>query len=94
VPTGDLSVELYDFIKDCCDAYGVPWLSETVCFAASGIDVTWLGSNSFYVQNQKCVQDCVGAAPCGVWQRNGSSNMTLKLSAVPVSHGLLKESVF
>ncbi|KAL7509605.1 hypothetical protein ACHAXN_006936 [Cyclotella atomus] len=28
-------------------------------------DVAGLGSNSFYVQDEKCVQDCVGAAPCG-----------------------------
>jgi hypothetical protein len=64
VPTVDLSVELCDSIEDSC-AYEVPWLSEAVCLAASGIDSIGLGSNSFYVQNEKCVQDCVGAAPCG-----------------------------
>jgi hypothetical protein len=64
VPSEDLSVELYDSLDDCC-AFGVPWLSEGSCFAASGVDVTGLGSNSFYVQNEKCVKNCVGAAPCG-----------------------------
>jgi hypothetical protein len=64
VPTEDLSVELYDSIEDCC-AFGVPWLSEGACLAASGNDVSGLGSNSFYVQNDKCAKDCVGAAPCG-----------------------------
>jgi hypothetical protein len=64
VPTVDLSVQLCDSIEDCC-AYGVPWLSEGVCLAASGIDSIGLGSNLFYVQNEKCIQDCVGVAPCG-----------------------------
>jgi hypothetical protein len=64
VATTDLSVELYDSIEDCC-AFGIPWLSEGACFAASGIELTGSGSNSFYVLNEKCVKDCVGAAPCG-----------------------------
>jgi hypothetical protein len=64
VPTEDLSVEMYDSIEDCC-AFGVPWLSEGACLAASGLAVEGLGSTLFYVQNEKCVQDCVGAAPCG-----------------------------
>jgi hypothetical protein len=64
VPTEDLSAELYDSIEDCC-AFGVPWLSEGACLAASGVTVTGLGSNLFYIQNEKCVKDCVGAAPCG-----------------------------
>ena len=63
VATIDLSVELYDSIEDCC-AFGVSWLSEAVCLAAS-VAVTGLGSSSFYVQNEKCVKDCEGAAPCG-----------------------------
>jgi hypothetical protein len=45
VPTEDLSVELYDSIEDCC-AFGVPWLSEGSCLAASGIAVAGLGSTS------------------------------------------------
>lgn len=64
VATPDLSVELYESIEDCC-AFGVPWLSEGACLAASGVDVTGRGSNSFYVKNDRCVKDCVGAAPCG-----------------------------
>ena len=64
VPTEDLSVELYDSIEDCC-AFGLSWLSPRACLAASGIAVTGLGSSSFYVQSEKCVKDCEGAAPCG-----------------------------
>ena len=63
-PTEDLSAELYDSIEDCC-AGGVSWLSPAKCLAASEVDVSGLGSNSFYIQNEKCVQDCEGAAPCG-----------------------------
>ncbi|KAL3778805.1 hypothetical protein ACHAWO_012144 [Cyclotella atomus] len=64
VPTTDLSVELYDSIEDCC-SFGVPWLSERACLSASGIDMTGSGSNLYYIQKEKCVQDCEGAAPCG-----------------------------
>jgi hypothetical protein len=64
VPTEDLSVQLYDTIEDCC-AFGVSWLSERACLAASGEAVASLGSSSFYVKDDKCVKDCEGAAPCG-----------------------------
>jgi hypothetical protein len=64
VPTEDLSVQLYDSIEDCC-AYGLSWMSDAACLSASGISVTGLGSTSFYIQDEKCAQDCEGAAPCG-----------------------------
>ena len=63
-PTTDLSTKLYESIEDCCDL-GVSWLSQAQCFAASGVDVSSLASNSFYIQGNNCVQDCEGTAPCG-----------------------------
>ena len=63
-PTKDLSIDLYDSIEDCCDI-GVSWLSQAQCLAASGVDVSSLVSNSFYIQGNNCVQDCEGTAPCG-----------------------------
>eukprot|EP00956_Cyclotella_meneghiniana_P006725 scaffold8955_cov62-Cyclotella_meneghiniana.AAC.1 len=67
VPTDDLSTAMYDSIETCCSE-GLSWLSETVaCFAGSGVDLTGLGTNKFYIDfaNQQCAKDCVGAAPCG-----------------------------
>ena len=66
VPTDDLSTAMYDSIETCCSE-GLSWLSETACFAGSGVDLTGLGTNKFYIDfaNQQCAKDCVGAAPCG-----------------------------
>lgn len=66
VPTKDLSSAIYDSIEDCC-IYGLPWLSEGECLAASDMSLTELGSNKFYVDwvNLFCVKDCEGPAPCG-----------------------------
>ena len=63
-PTEDLSAQLHDTIEDCC-AIGLSWLSPVKCLAASGMDVSSLGSSSFFIKEEKCVQDCEGAAPCG-----------------------------
>ena len=62
-PTQDLSAKLYDSIEDCC-TIGLSWLSPAQCLSASGVDVS-SGSNSFYIRDDHCVQDCVGDAPCG-----------------------------
>eukprot|EP00956_Cyclotella_meneghiniana_P020497 scaffold36305_cov35-Cyclotella_meneghiniana.AAC.8 len=66
VPAEDLSTALYDSIEDCC-FYGLSWLSKGACFSASGMDLTGLGSNKYYIDfvNEKCAKDCVGVAPCG-----------------------------
>eukprot|EP00956_Cyclotella_meneghiniana_P020495 scaffold36305_cov35-Cyclotella_meneghiniana.AAC.6 len=57
---------LYDSIEDCC-LRGLSWLSKGACFSASGMDLTGLGSNKYYIDYEKeqCVQDCDGPAPCG-----------------------------
>ena len=61
-----LDVQLFNTIEDCC-AFGNAWLSQEECFAASQLqeDVSVLGSDSYYVQDDKCVKDCIGEAPCG-----------------------------
>eukprot|EP00804_Cyclotella_cryptica_P000475 CCRYP_020032-RA/>CCRYP_020032-RA protein AED:0.05 eAED:0.35 QI:142/0.71/0.62/1/0.71/0.5/8/50/1510 len=66
MPSGQLDVEVYDSLEECC-ASGIFWLSKAKCFAASGVASEELGSSKFYVDwmNQYCVQDCEGAAPCG-----------------------------
>ena len=66
VPTEDLSMALYDSIEDCC-LRGLSWLSKGACFSASGMDLTGLGSNKYYIDyvKEQCIQDCDGPAPCG-----------------------------
>ena len=66
VPTEDLSMALYDSIEDCC-LHGLSWLSKGACFSASGMDMTELGSNKYYIDyvNEHCVQDCDCPSPCG-----------------------------
>lgn len=77
MPSGNLDVQLFDTVTDCC-AFGIFWLSKEACFIASGVNVTGLtasgttaaaatGSNKFYIDwvNQVCIQDCEGPAPCG-----------------------------
>ena len=66
VPTEDLTIAIYGSIEDCC-LYGLSWLSKGECLAASGMELTGLGSNKFYVDwvNDICVKDCIGSAPCG-----------------------------
>ena len=68
VPTEDLSMALYESIEDCC-LYGLSWLSKGACFSSSGsgMDLTGLGSNKYYIDyvKEQCAQDCDGPAPCG-----------------------------
>jgi len=69
MPAEQLDVQIFGSLEECC-AFGVSWLTEEECFEASGIDVeiaTEVGSKRFYVDwsLMKCVQDCIGDAPCG-----------------------------
>ncbi len=69
MPAEQLDVQIFGSLEDCC-AFGISWLTEEECFKASGIDVeiaTDVGSNRFYLDwsLMKCVQDCIGDAPCG-----------------------------
>ena len=55
-PTTDLSVSLYDTIKDCC--VDIHWLTEAECAAASGsTSVTYSGKYFVDWTLQKCVFD-------------------------------------
>ena len=65
-PSENLDVQLFDTLSECC-AFGVFWLTEEACFAASGVTVAAAGSNKFYIDwvNGHCLQDCEGPAPCG-----------------------------
>ncbi|KAL3786599.1 hypothetical protein HJC23_008195, partial [Cyclotella cryptica] len=66
MPSGQLDVEVYDSLEECC-ASGIFWLTEAKCFTASGIASEELGTSKFYVDwiKEYCVKDCEGAAPCG-----------------------------
>ena len=54
---------LFDTLEDCCEKY-FNWDLNN-CLGSSGTPVT--GSNEWYVNYdaKTCVQDCVGASPCG-----------------------------
>ena len=54
---------LFDTLKDCCEKYFNYDLNN--CLGSSGTTVT--GSLKWYVKYSAntCVQDCVGASPCG-----------------------------
>ena len=61
----DVSTPLYTTALACCQAK-LSWIDSAKCDTLSqGGTVT--GSNEYYVDwsINKCVQDCVGAAPCG-----------------------------
>ena len=65
-PTTDLSAAIYESIESCCSE-GLSWLTEAECLSASGMDMTGLGSDKYYVDfvNEQCIKDCEGSAPCG-----------------------------
>ena len=65
-----LSVQLFDSAADCCSAM-LPWLDLDSCLSVTnGVPISppaLAGSGEWYVDwaINKCVKDCVGAAPCG-----------------------------
>lgn len=61
----DLSVQLFDTAKECCET-SIVWERSVACIASSTGEVAQ-GSSDYFVDwiKRKCVQDCEGAAPCG-----------------------------
>ena len=57
--------DLHESAASCCENT-LPWITAAMCAARSEL-TTYSGTSKWYVDGnlQRCVQDCVGAAPCG-----------------------------
>ena len=72
-------IELFETSASCCSGR-LGYLDQGVCTASSTnseLDES-AGTNEWYIDNMRCVQDCVGSAPCGglknSWDQTFSSS--------------------